>query len=146
MVSYSGRRPGQPVYRCERPNQMLGLPRCFTFSGLRVEAAVARELFRAVEPMAIEAAVEAERRYMEAQDKKQRIVELELQQARYEASLAERRYAACDPDNRLIVVQLENSWEAALCRVETCQATAILSWRHGPDPPIQFCGSTRKTP
>jgi hypothetical protein len=52
-------------------------------------------------------------------------VELELQQARYESSLAERRYAACDPDNRLIAVQLENSWEAALCRLETCQATAI---------------------
>jgi hypothetical protein len=50
MVSYSGRPPGQPFYRCERPRQMLGLPRCFTFGGLRVDAAVARELFRAVEP------------------------------------------------------------------------------------------------
>ena len=106
MVSYSGRPPGQPVYRCERPNQMLGLPRCFTFGGLRVDAAVARELLRAVEPMAIEAAVEAERRYMEARGEQQRIVELELQQARYEASLAERRYAACDPDNRLIAARL----------------------------------------
>jgi len=27
------------------------LPRCFTFGGLRVDAAVARELLRAVEPM-----------------------------------------------------------------------------------------------
>ena len=59
------------------------------FGGLRVDAAVARELLRAVEPMAIEAAVEAERRYMEARGEQQRIVELELQQARYEASLAE---------------------------------------------------------
>jgi hypothetical protein len=25
MVTYSGRPPGQPVYRCERPNQMLGV-------------------------------------------------------------------------------------------------------------------------
>ena len=122
MVSYSGRPPGQPVYRCERANQMLGLPRCFTFGGLRVDAAVARELLRAMEPMAIEAAGEAERRYMEARSEQQRIVELELQQARYEASLAERRYAACDPDNRLIAAQLEKSWEAALRRVETCQA------------------------
>jgi excisionase family DNA binding protein len=40
-------------------------------------------------------------------------VELELQQARYEALLAERRYAACDPDNRLIATQLR--------RVEACQ-------------------------
>jgi excisionase family DNA binding protein len=72
--------------------------------------------------MAIEAAVEAERRRMEAQDEQQRIGELELQQARYEASLAERHYAACDPDNRLIAAQLEKSREAALRRVETCQA------------------------
>ena len=69
MVSYSGRRPGQPVYRCDRPNLMLGLPRCLTFGGPRVDAAVARELLRAVEPMAIEAAVEAERRHMEARAK-----------------------------------------------------------------------------
>ena len=49
-------------------------------------------------------------------------MELELQQARYEASLAERRYAACDPDNRLIAAQREKSWEAALRRGETCPA------------------------
>jgi hypothetical protein len=49
-------------------------------------------------------------------------VEMELQQARYEAALAERRYAACDPDNRLIAAQLEKSWEGALHRVQTCQA------------------------
>jgi excisionase family DNA binding protein len=59
---------------------------------------------------------------MEGRGEQQRIVELELQQARYEASLAERRYAACDPDNRLIAAQLEKSWEAALRRVEACQA------------------------
>jgi hypothetical protein len=45
------------------------------------------------------------------------ILDLELRQARYEASLAERRYAACDPDNRLIAAQLEKNWEAALRRV-----------------------------
>src|SRR4029077_8557209 len=122
MGRYFGRPPGQPVYRCERANQMLGLPRCFTFGGLRVDAAIARELLRVVEPMAIEAALEGQRRYMEGRGEQQRIVELELQQAQYEASLAERRYAACDPDNRLIAAQLEKSWEAALRRVEVCQA------------------------
>ena len=141
VVSYSGRPPGQPVYRCDRPNLMLGLPRCFTFGGLRVDAAVARELLRAVEPMAIEAAVEAGRRYMEARSEQQRIVELELQQARYEALLAERRYAACDPDNRLIAAQLEKSWEAALRRVEACEAR--LEAVRTPDPaaaPPDFAG------
>src|SRR5437899_3739579 len=122
MVSYWGRAPGQPVYRCERPNQMFGRPRCITFGAMRVDAAIARELLCAVEPMAIEAALQAERRYMEVQSEQQRIVELDLQQARYEASLAERRYAACDPDNRLIAAQLEKSWEATLQRVQACEA------------------------
>ncbi|WP_228392638.1 hypothetical protein [Pseudomonas helleri] len=59
---------------------------------------------------------------MKTLNEQQRVVELELQQARYEASLAERRYAACDPDNRLIAAQLEKSWEAALRRVQDCEA------------------------
>src|SRR5262249_49159481 len=134
MVSYSGRPPGQPVYRCERPNQTLGLPRCFTFGGIRVDAAVARELLRAIEPIAIEAAMEAERSYIESQWEQQRLVESGLQQARYEAALGGRRYCAWDPDNRLIAAQLEKSWEVALRRVETCQARLDAVQR--PDPGI----------
>ena len=71
--------------------------------------------------MAIEAALQAQRRHMEVQLDQRRIVELELQQARYEATLAERRYAACDQENRLIAAQLEKSWEAALQRVLACE-------------------------
>lgn len=55
--------------------------------------------------------------HREQQEDQQRILDMEMQQARYEASLAERRYAACDPDNRLIAAQLEKSWETALRRV-----------------------------
>jgi hypothetical protein len=92
------------------------------FGGLHVDAALARELIRAVEPMAIEAAQLAERSKMERQAEHRRLLELELQQARYEASLAERRYAACDPDNRLIAATLEKNWETALSRVRDCEA------------------------
>jgi excisionase family DNA binding protein len=121
-VTYTGLPPGRPVYRCDRPNLTLGLPRCLGFGGPRVDAAIAGELLRAVAPMAIEAALEAERTRVESQAERQRVVELDLRQARYEASLAERRYAACDPDNRLIAAQLERSWEVALRRVEACEA------------------------
>src|SRR3954451_9986649 len=84
--------------------------------------------------MAVEAALEAERRRMESRDERQRIADLELQQARYEASLAERRYAPCDPDNRLIAAQLERSWETALRRVEACEAR--LDAPRAPDPAV----------
>ncbi|MBV8800080.1 MAG: recombinase family protein [Alphaproteobacteria bacterium] len=131
-VVYAGKPPGRPVYRCDRPYLMLGLPRCLGFGGSRIDAAIAAELLRAVEPMAIEAALQAARMHMEIRTEQRRIAELELQQAKYEASLAERRYAACDPDNRLIAAQLEKSWEAALRRVQACEARL----EHGtmPDP------------
>ena len=121
VVAYVGRGVPQAVYRCDRPNLQLAQPRCFTFGGRRPDEAITRELLRAVEPMAIEAALQAERRHMEVQLDQRRITELELQQARYEATLAERRYAACDPDNRLIAAQLEKSWESALQRVLACE-------------------------
>src|ERR1700757_3141842 len=116
-VAYTGNPQSRPVYRCDKPNLMMGLPRCMTFGGPRIDSAIARELLRAVEPMAIEAAFKAERMHREQQEEQQRILDLELRQARYEASLAERRYAACDPDNRLIAAQLEKNWETALRRV-----------------------------
>jgi hypothetical protein len=103
---------------------MLGLPRCLTFGGPRIDARSPRRFFVLWSRwrLRIEAALQAEQRHMENQGERQRIAELELQQARYEASLAARRYAACDPDNRLIAAQLEKSWEAALRRVAACEA------------------------
>src|SRR5256886_16248936 len=65
--------------------------------------------------------MEAERMLRGEDQDRRRIAELELTQAQYDASLAERRYAACDPDNRLIAAQLEKSWETALQRVEACR-------------------------
>jgi hypothetical protein len=101
---------------------LTGAARCMTFGGSRVDVAIAKELLRAVQPMAIEAAMEAECMHIQTVNEQRRVVELELVQARYEAKLAERRYAACDPENRLIAAQLEKSWESTLRRVEACQA------------------------
>jgi DNA invertase Pin-like site-specific DNA recombinase len=119
-VLYTGRYP-RPIYRCEQPNVQLGQRRCLSVAGKRIDDTVAAEMLRAVAPMAIEAAEEAERMLRDEDQDRRRIAELELQQAQYDASLAERRYAACDPDNRLITAQLEKAWETALQRVEHCR-------------------------
>jgi hypothetical protein len=115
---------------------MLGLPRCLGFGGSRVDNAIATEILRVVEPMAIEAALEAEKMYREGEAERRRVAELDLQQAEYDASLAERRYATCDPDNRLIAAQLEKHWEAALRRVEECRAK--LAALDAPHPATQM--------
>jgi len=65
-VVYAGRGQPRPVYRgCDRPNLMLGLRRCLIFGGPRIDAAIAEEILRAVEPMAVGAALEAEGRHMQ---------------------------------------------------------------------------------
>jgi hypothetical protein len=74
-VAYQGR--SARAYRCDNPNLMLGSARCLTFGSSRVDPAVARELLRAVEPIAVEAAVEAERLHMEQVNERRHILELD---------------------------------------------------------------------
>lgn len=119
-VVYTGRYPA-PTYRCYKPDVPSDRKRCMSFSAAPVDVAIGAEVRRALEPLSIKAALEAERMQLEQQREAHRLVELELEQARYNAALAERRYAACDPNNRLIAVQLEKSWERALERVQACE-------------------------
>ena len=44
-------------------------------------------------------------------DDRKSVLGMELRKARYNASLAERRYAARDPDSRLIASELETRQE-----------------------------------
>jgi len=116
-VSYSGRQGMVLRYRCQGDHMQTGEPRCLTFSGLRVERAVAEEVLRAIGGNAVEAAVEAAEKMRGHFQEQRRAVELELEQARYETKLAARRYEAVDPDQRLVAAELEARWNAALQKV-----------------------------
>ncbi len=73
-IAYRGHAPRQTVYRCNSMD-LTGAARCMTFGGSRVDAAIAKELLRAVQPMAIEAAMEAERMHMQTLNEQQRILD-----------------------------------------------------------------------
>jgi DNA invertase Pin-like site-specific DNA recombinase len=90
---------------------------CISFSGLRVDKAVVGEVLKAIAGDAVEAAVQAAERAIEQRRQRRKAIELELEQSRYEAHLAGRRYEACDPDNRLVAGELEVRWNAALKKV-----------------------------
>ena len=122
-VVYAG-RTHRPVYRCDNPNLLLGQRRCFTFGGARAEKLIVSAALDAVAPLAIDAATEAQVSVSKAQEDRWQLLELELKQARYDATLAERRYAACDPENRLIAATLEKRWEEALVRVQAFEDRA----------------------
>ena len=115
-VVYYG-RSSTPKYRCRQIRDPHGDGRCISFAGWSVDQAVTDELLRVLEPMAMEAAAMAERQMAAEREEARRLRELEIEQARYEARLSERRYAAVDPDNRLVASQLEARWEECMRRV-----------------------------
>jgi len=120
-VSYSGSQGMVLRYQCRGAHMNQGDPRCITFSGLRVDRAVAGEVLRAISGNAVEAAVEAAEQMRQRFGEQRQAVELELVQARYEAKLAGRRYEAVDPDNRLVAGELEARWNAALRKAQALE-------------------------
>lgn len=114
-VTYSGTRGDVPRYHCRGAQINHSEDWCISFGGLAADRAVAEEILKAVEGNAIEAALEAATRVVEQQRQRRQAWEMELEQARYQAHLAARRYEAVDPDNRLVAGELEARWNAAGC-------------------------------
>ncbi len=123
-VTYGGGGRGapQPRYTCRVGHAMHGLERCITAGARRPDAAIAHEILLAVQPVAVDAALVAEREAGQHRDERRRARGLECQQAEYDVALARRRYEAVDPDNRLVAAELEARWNAAMARLQECQA------------------------
>jgi DNA invertase Pin-like site-specific DNA recombinase len=113
-VNYSGLRGVVLRYEC---NATHILRRCISFGGLRIDEAVANEVLGTISGNAVEAALEAVEQIHHQRQEQRQSFELELEQARYEARLAARRYEAVDPDQRLVAAELETRWNAALQKV-----------------------------
>jgi hypothetical protein len=88
-----------------------------SFAGKSVEEAVSAQLLQAIEIQTIDAAIEAAHRADERHRQERDALRLAVDQARYDAQLAGRRYERVDPDMRLGAAELEARWNAALERV-----------------------------
>jgi hypothetical protein len=90
---------------------------CIAFGNLRIDAAVSEEVLRVIAPLGLDAALQAiaEREHAGAEQLRQR--ELALAQARYEADRAYRQYNAAEPENRLVVGDLEKRWNERLAEM-----------------------------
>jgi DNA invertase Pin-like site-specific DNA recombinase len=95
---------------------------CIGVGGVRVDRAVAQQLLLAVAPHAVEAAIMAAQRVTDQNNDRLEATRRELQEATYEASLAQRRHAAVDPARRLVARELERRWEEALEHVRELES------------------------
>ena len=119
-MHYSGKE-SVALYRCRGAANRYGEPSCLCFRGTSLERAVEEEVLKVVEPGAIEAAIAAGQAAVEKRDEQLRAVELEVEQARYEAERSFRQYDASDPENRLVTGELERRWNETLLRVRSLE-------------------------
>jgi DNA invertase Pin-like site-specific DNA recombinase len=132
-VTYSGIDSRVPRYMCRGAHINHGEGWCISFGGLRPDQFISSVVLEAVQPKAIDAALEAGKRVTQEHDDQLRTISLELEQARYEAGLAGRRYEGVDPDNRLVAAELEARWNAALVRVGELESR-LEAARHATSP------------
>ena len=97
-------------YNCYGARMNHGTKRCISIGSIAIDAAVSREVLRAVKPLGIDAAVLAIDAQAHETSATQRQFELALQQARYEVAHARRQYDTVDPANRLVAGELERRW------------------------------------
>jgi hypothetical protein len=98
---------------------------CIGIGGVRVDRVVAMAVLDAVSDRAVEAAILAADQAARADDDVRQAMNRELEEARYEASLAERRYNVVDPTKRHVARELESRWNAAM---ERDSNNASLVW------------------
>lgn len=91
--------------------------KCIAFGNFRIDAAVSAEVLALISPLGIEAALQAITHRECIGTERLQQIELALEQARYEATRAHRQYNAVDPENRLVVGDLERRWNERLAEV-----------------------------
>ncbi len=119
---YSGRN-STPGYHCSGEHLVEGRGSyCLNIGGVQIDDAVARAFLAALEPATIAATLAAAEQLEMDREATLKHWRLGVERASYAASLAERRYRAVDPDNRLVARGLERAWEESLNAVETAKA------------------------
>ncbi len=108
-------------YQCRGDDAHVGAGLCIGIGGVRVDRTVALQILEAVSDRAVEAAIFASEQVERSQKDVIDAVERELEGARYEASLAGRRYELVDPAKRHVARELEARWNGALERVAELQ-------------------------
>lgn len=112
-VRYHG--AGQPpIYECTRARNNYGASLCQHVAGPGLDQFVAQQVLLALQPAALELALEAITRLEDERDALDRLWQQRRERAAYDAERAARQYHAVEPENRLVARTLERAWEEKL--------------------------------
>ncbi len=110
-----------PEYLCQREGIENAEPLCQRVLGGDLDRALGDLLVEAVTPLALEVAFAVQEELRARGDEANRLRHQQVERARYEAELAQRRYLRVDPDNRLVADSLEADWNLKLRALAAAQ-------------------------
>jgi hypothetical protein len=122
-VRYKGNGGLYPMYQCLwKHREGLASHACLEVSSTPLDNAITDRLVGAITPVTIELALAA----LTSLEERDREIgaqwRMRIERARYDVDLAERRYEAVDPGNRLIAATLEQRWNEAMQRLNDLEA------------------------
>jgi DNA invertase Pin-like site-specific DNA recombinase len=103
-----------PHYSCNGHLMNAHEQTCYGLKSTEIDQLVSQQALRSLEPAALELSMKALEDVEKERARLDKNWQQSLQRARYEIDLAERRYRAVDPENRLVAATLEKSWNEAL--------------------------------
>ena len=116
------RREGS-YYECGHSRaDHVNTPACRSVKASVVDELIARRLLDALAPEEIALALAAADEHADQRARSDRVYQLRVERARYEAIRAERAFHTCEPDNRLVARSLENRWEQKLRELKDAEA------------------------
>jgi DNA invertase Pin-like site-specific DNA recombinase len=132
----------RPRYVCEGMYRTFAEPPCARLDGPSIEAFVVQAFFDAIAPAHLTTLDEVLAQRQREHHRLEIYHQQQVSQARYEATLARRRYEHVDPAYRLAAAELEHEWDDKLRALreaqeaaerfanEPCEPTLTMEQRH----------------
>ncbi len=110
-----------PDYVCQKDGIEHGRPLCQSINGEQVDKTISDLLVQTMTPLALDVALAVQQEIQIRLDEVDRMRRKQVERARYEADLAQRRYMHVDPANRLVADALEAEWNSKLRALNEAQ-------------------------
>jgi DNA invertase Pin-like site-specific DNA recombinase len=110
-----------PEYVCQRDGVEHIVSVCQHVFGEHIDQAVGQLLIDTVTPLALEVTLTVQQEIQARLDEVDHLRKKQVERARYEADLAQRRYLHVDPANRLVADSLEAEWNNKLRALNAAQ-------------------------
>jgi len=111
-----------PVYRCDKELHDYQEKLCQSIQGYYIDQKISELLVARLTPEAVEQAVSVQKELDNRRSESLTFFQLRVDRSEYEVRLARKRYMSVDPENRLVALQLETSWNKAIKELDDARA------------------------